>query len=63
MIKTYKIKINKDERLNFKELMKFKSRDSGFFYEYKKNRPRMLLDKEPEKKKSWFEGFMEEREK
>ena len=63
LIKTYRIKINKDERLKFKELMQFKSRESGFFYEYKKNRPRMLLDKEPEKKKTWFEEFMEERER
>ena len=44
-------------------MMAFKSRTAGFFYEYKKNRPRMLLDKEPKPKKTWFETFMENREK
>ena len=50
-------------RLDFKDLMAFKSRTAGFFYEYKKNRPRMLLHKEPKPKKTWFETFMENREK
>ena len=41
--------------------MAFKSREPGFFYEYKKNRPRLIQKQEPEKKKTWFETFMEER--
>ena len=63
MIVKYKIKSKKDQRLEFKDLMAFKSRKKGFFYEYKKNRPRMLLDKEPARKKTWFETFIEDRER
>ena len=41
--------------------MAFKSREPGFFYEYKKNRPRLIQKQEPEKKKTWLETFLEER--
>ena len=46
--------------MDFKELMMLKSRRSGFFYEYKKNRPRIVRSKEPEKKRDFDEILREE---
>jgi hypothetical protein len=50
IIENFKIKINIPKELDFKDLIGVKVQEEGFFSYYKKNRTKMLLEKEPSQK-------------
>jgi hypothetical protein len=47
IIENFKIKINIPKELDFKDLIGVKVQEEGFFSYYKKNRTKILLEKEP----------------
>jgi hypothetical protein len=56
----YKIVPTIEKELLFKDLIMLKTPKSGFFYEYKKNRPTILKEKEPAKPEPFFKKFRRE---
>lgn len=63
MIEKHQIKINVDQQLDFKQLMKIKCQVPKFFFEFKKNRTVLLKEKEPEKKEHYHIIYLREQER
>ena len=46
LITKYQIKVNLDQELHFKELIKMRCQKPAFYYEFKKNRTVLMKEKE-----------------
>lgn len=54
----FNIKIDLDKELHFKQLMKIRTQDPKFYYEFKKKRTFMLKEKEPKKKEHYHVTYL-----
>lgn len=60
LITKFQIKLNKDDELQFKQLMQMRSQEPKFYYEFKKHRTLMLQEKEPKKKELYHVTYLRE---
>ena len=58
LIDKFQIKVNAEQQLKFKDLMKTRSLHPLFFYEFKKNRTILTREKEHEKKEPFHVVFI-----
>ena len=63
LIEKYNIKVNTDDTLYFKQMIKMRSKTPNFFYEFKKHRTHLTKEKEPEKKEHYHIEYLRMREK
>jgi hypothetical protein len=61
-VKKFKIPIEERKQLTFEDLMIVKTRRSGFFYEFKKNRTNLLKETEPVAKERFYRKYIREKQ-
>ena len=58
LITEYGIRVNKNEELPFKALMQIRSQLPHFYYDWKKDRTKLLRKKEPAVKEPFHKGYL-----
>jgi len=58
LITKFQIKLNHDDELCFEQVMKMRSQEPKFYYEFKRKRTTMLQEKEPKKKELYHVTYM-----
>ena len=63
LIDKYNIKVNTDDTLYFKQMIKMRSKTPNFYYEFKRHRTYLTKEKEPEKKEHYHVTYLRMKEK
>ena len=63
LIEKYSIKVNTDDTLYFKQMIKMRSKTPNFFYEFKRHRTYLTKEKAPEKKEHYHVEYLRMRER
>ena len=63
LINKYQIKVNLDQELHFKQLIKMRCQKPAFYYEFKRHRTVLMKEKEPAKPELYHVTYMKMIEK